>query len=77
MDTKPKAQGRTYNIKTQEVGSDGHKKWRMLGRVFVRDDGTGGAVYVGEGEEQKMLALFPRDEKPRARGSSGAPALFA
>lgn len=72
-DTKPKAQGRTYNIKTQEVGPDGQKKWRLLGRVFVRDDGTGGAVYVGDGDAQRVLALFPREERPRRDARLAAP----
>lgn len=56
-DTKPKTPGRTYNIKRQELAADGQKKWTLLGRVFVRDDGTGGAVYVGEGDAQRVLAL--------------------
>jgi hypothetical protein len=60
---KPAAMGTTYNLKTQ--GPDG--KLTTSGRVFIASDGSGGTVYVGEGETERKYKLFPRDFKPRAK----------
>ena len=72
-----KRSGRTYDMSVKtEV--DGKSKWLGLGMVFVRDDGSGGAVFL-RGE---ALANAPKDEKGqivislfphRPRPANGAP----
>jgi hypothetical protein len=55
--------GTTFDIVEVEVLADGTKKFRNRGAVFIRANGTGGVVYLRQGEAKQELALFPR--KPR------------
>jgi hypothetical protein len=79
--TAVRPDGTTYNIKldTGAAGPDGKKVWQPIGRCFIRNDGTGGAIYVGKGDKERRYSLFPRDRKPRlakpAREQAGLAAL--
>lgn len=62
MDAQTKKAGTTYNIKFA-VEEDGKKTWTRIGRLFIRADGTGGAAFIGDGENEKAYALFPAAPK--------------
>jgi hypothetical protein len=69
MEDKPA--GKTFNIK--EPGApkpDGKKQWTQHGRAFVRNDWTGGAVWMGSGEGEKQYALVARDGTTKSAGKS-------
>jgi hypothetical protein len=73
-DVKQKKPGRTYNLKVK-IG----EKWTPLGNVFIRDDKTGGAVFLKKEDflkacpevdekGQVVLSLFPHE--PKADGNA-------
>jgi hypothetical protein len=63
IDSPP--EGRTFNIRSSETAADGTKTWKTIGRVFVRADGSGGTVYVGDGPAQRRYVILPHDPKRR------------
>src|SRR4051812_45429401 len=64
MDETNGKKGTTYNIKfdTGEKTPDGKTVWKFIGKVFIRENGSGGAAFIGEGETQKVYALFPKSD---------------
>jgi len=67
--TKQVKPGKTFNIKKPNGKTpEGKVIWEKVRRAFIRDDGSGGVLYVGEGEAQREYALFPavRKAKPAA-----------
>jgi hypothetical protein len=70
-----KTEGTTYNIKaaSAQPGPDGKTVWTLIGRAFIRADGSGGALFVGEGDNERKYSLFLRDrkrtQKPVARAT--------
>jgi hypothetical protein len=66
-----KPAGKTFNIK--EPGApkgDGKKEWTQHGRAFVRLDWTGGAVWMGSGEQEREYVLLPREGTTKSAGKS-------
>lgn len=76
MDAQTKKAGTTYNIKFA-VEEDGKKTWTRIGRLFIRADGTGGAAFIGDGENEKAYALFPaapkKDDGAKPQPSTAPP----
>ncbi len=65
--------GVTYDL-CRRVMKDGKEKLENVGRVFIRDSGTGGVVFSRDGEEFPILA---RKAKPSAPKQEAAPAPAA
>jgi hypothetical protein len=65
--TAVRPEGTTYNIKLDsgEVTPEGKKLWKAIGKCFIRNDGSGGAIYVGQGDNERRYSLFPKDRPPR------------
>jgi hypothetical protein len=66
-----KPEGKTLNIK--EVSgktAEGKAIWKSLGRTFVRTDLSGGALWEGEGENEKTYSLVPHEGTPKAGGKT-------
>jgi hypothetical protein len=66
-----KAPGSMFDI-TEVVGTkpDGKKQWNPLGRAWVPDDESGGAVWEGRGENEKVYGLHPREGTSPSGGKS-------
>jgi hypothetical protein len=75
----PRAEGITYNIKldTGETGPEGKKVWQFIGKAFIRSDGTGGVLFVGEEDQERKYRLFPRDGKLRLAQAPAGKRQFA
>lgn len=74
--------GKTFNmkVKTQAEG-ESEKKWHALGNVYVRPDGSGGAVFLRKEDFDKLctevdekgqvvIQLFPHEPKGKSNGKS-------
>lgn len=67
--------GKTFNVKRKTgVTPEGKAIWENVGRVFIREDGSGGAAFIGQGESEKVFNLFPKDRKPQAAAKPEAAA---
>jgi hypothetical protein len=63
----PKAGGKTFEVVDKAATSaDGPSEPKHIGRLYVRPDLSGGALWVGEDESEKEYAVFLRDFKRRA-----------
>ena len=72
-----KREGKTYDMSVK-TSAEGKSKWVALGMVFIRDNGSGGAVFLKseqlkgipvDEKGQVVISLFPH----RARPANGAP----
>ena len=74
-DTKEtKSSGKTYDLSVKtEV--EGKSKWQGLGMVYIRDNGSGGAIFmkkeaflaanlVADYKGQVVISLFPHRPRP-------------
>ncbi len=71
-----KGTGRTFDMSVK-TGTDGEAKWNPLGQVWIRDDGSGGAVFlkkedflkvctVTDEKGQVVISLFPHRSRAKA-----------
>ena len=66
-----KHEGKTFNV-TRAVGKkpDGKTQWQPYGRAFIRTDLTGGALYVGKGDDNTTYELSPKEGNTKTGGKS-------
>ena len=57
---KTKKPGNSFDVVEVQVQEDGTKKFVNMGTVFIRENGTGGVLYLKEGTAKRELALFGR-----------------
>jgi hypothetical protein len=54
--------GITYNLATSDI-VDGNKVWTNWGTLFIREGGDGGALYLKQGENEVLIAVFRRQPR--------------
>ncbi len=57
---KTKKPGTAFDVVEVQLQEDGTKKFVNVGTVFIRENGTGGVLYLKEGPAKRELALFGR-----------------
>jgi len=73
---KPSSKGTTYDLSIPTEGADGKTTWNRVGTLFVRENGSGGVVYLTEAflksspkveDGEVKIPVFKKKPRPAAK----------
>jgi hypothetical protein len=68
-DGTTKSPGKSFDV-MERVEGEGKALLKRFARIFVRATRKGGAMWVGDGENEVEYALFPHERKPKPTDQS-------